>query len=277
MINGVRQVAIAACLFLLAGHASAANGVYDIAIDGNVAKADIALGNVSATLTIRFENVVGLTAENLGLSAQLADPLAPGFASRLGSGVSLPAAFPLVVKIAPPASGGLSFSGVVAVELYTHNLQYTIGSPLRLYSAPDGGTFSDVTTFVGSGSISTGGSKADFSEFIIAADMRPLSSVIQSKYSKLASLLDQHAAGMGSSLHNELVSLFNASASAYAGGQLVAAITYLEAFADKVVSASGNGLPDVWRSSHDLTNVAGSLRSAAATLRYSLTLASNAS
>jgi hypothetical protein len=277
MIHGARRIAIAACLLWLAVPAHAANGVYDIEIDGNEARVDVALGSASATLTIRFENVVGLSAENLGISAQLVDPLAPGFVNRLGSGVSLPAAFPLVVKIAPPANGGLSFSGVVAVELYTHNLQYTIGSPLRLYSSPDGGTFSDVTTFVGSGSIRTGGSKADFSEFIIAVDMRPLSSVIQSKYSKLAALLNQHASSMSSSLQNELVSLYNASASAYAGGQIVAAITYLEAFDEKVVSASGNGLPDVWRSSRDLTNVAGGLRSAAATLRYSLTLASNAS
>jgi len=277
MVNGARQVAIAACLFLLVGSASAADGIYEITIDGNVAKADIALGNVSATLTIRFENVVGLTADNLGLSAQIADPLAPGFVSRLGAGVSLPTAFPLVVKIAPPASGGLSFSGVVAVELYTHNLQYTIGSPLRLYSAPDGGSFTDVTTFVGSGSVRSGGSKPDFSEFIIAADLRTLSAAIQSKYSKLSSLLTQHAAVMSSGLQSELVGLYNASASAYAGGQLVAAITYLEAFNDRVVAASGSGLPDVWRSSRDLTNVAGSLRSAAATLRYSLTLASNAS
>lgn len=276
MIHAVRPVAIAACLLWLAVPAHAANGVYDVDVDGNVARVDVALGSASATVTIRFENVVGLSAENLGISVQLVDPLAPGFASRLGSGVSLPAAFPLVVKISPPADGGLSFSGVVAVELYTHNLQYTIGSPLRLYSAPDGGTFSDVTTFVGSGSISTGGSKADFSEFIIAADVRPLSGVIQSKYAKLASLLNQHAASMGSSLQNELVGLYNASASAYAGGQIVAAITYLEAFNEKVVSASGSGLPDVWRSSGDLTNVAGGLRSAAATLRYSLTLASNA-
>jgi hypothetical protein len=276
MKNAARRIAIAACLLLLAVPASAANGIYAVEIEGNVARVDVALGSASATLTIQFENVVGLSAGNLGLSAQLVDPLSPGFVARLGSGVTLPAAFPLVVKIAPPATGGLSFSGVVSVELYTHNLQYTIGSPLRLYSAPDGGNFSDITTFVGSGSIRSGGSKADFSEFIIAADVRSLATVIQSKYSKLASLLNQHASSMSGSLQSELVSLYNASASAYAGGQLVSAITHLEAFAERVAGASGNELPDVWRSSRDLTNVAGSLRSAAATLRYSLTLASNA-
>jgi hypothetical protein len=273
----IRRAAITACLSLLSLPAQAANGIYDIEIDGNTAQVAIALGSASATLKVEFENVVGLSAESLGVSVQAVDPLAPGFLSRLGSGVSLPAAFPLVVKIAPPSNGGLSFSGVVSVELYTHDLQYTIGSPFRLYSSPDGGSFTDVTTFVGSGSIRSGGSKADFSEFIIAADVRPLASAISAKYSKLAALLNQHAASMSSSLQSELVGLYNASQSAYASGQYVAAITYLEAFDEKVVAASGNGVPDIWRSSRDLVNIAGRLRSAAATLRYSLTLASNAS
>lgn len=275
-MNGSGRFALFACAGLLAGPAFSDDGIYSVEIDGNVATADISLGATSATLTVRFENVVGLSADNLGLSAKLVDPLSPAFASRLGSGVSLPGAFPLVVKIAPPASGGLSFGGVVSVELYTHDLQYTIGSPLRLFSSPDGGSFTDVTTFVGSGSIRSGGSKGDFSEFIIAADIRPVASVIQSKYSKLAALLNQHAATMGGSVYAELSSLYNASQNAYAGGNLVAAIEYLEAFSERVESASGNGIPDVWRSSRDLVNVAGNLRSAAATLRYSLTLASNA-
>jgi hypothetical protein len=101
--------------------------------------------------------------------------------------------------------------------------------------------------------------------------------VIQSKYSTLASLLNQHAGAMNSTLQAELTGLYNASANAWVSGNLVAAITYLEAFDEKVAAAGGSQLPNVWRSSRDLVNVAGSLRSAAATLRYSLTLASNAS
>ena len=81
---------------------------------------------------------------------------------------------------------------------------------------------------------------------------------------------------MSSQLFSELSGLYTASQNAYAGGNLVAAIEYLEAFGERVLAASGNGLPNVWRSSRDLTNVAGSLRSATSTLRYSLTLASNA-
>jgi len=277
MVSGARRHAVIVCAMLLAGPATGANGIYDVQIDGNVARAAIALGATSATLTIRFENVVGLGAANLGLSAQLVDPLAPGIVSRLGSGVSLPGAFPLMVRISPPASGGLSFSGVVAVELYTHDLSYTIGSPLRLYAAPNGGTFTDITTSVTGGSVRPGGSKPDFSEFIIAVDVRPLSTAIQSKYARLSTLLNQHAPSMSAGLYDELQGLYSASASAYSGGSLVAAIQYLEAFADKVKSAGGSDLPDVWRSAGDLVNVAGSLRSAAETLRYSLTLASNTS
>ena len=275
MNAGMRFAAVATVL-LWTSTSQAANGVYSVTIDGNTATADISLGSVGATLTLRFENVIGLNAENLGLSAKLVDPLAPGFASRLSSGVSLPSAFPVVVKISPPATGGLAFSGVVSVELYTHDLQYTAGSPLRIFSSPNGGSFTDITTMVTSGSIRTGGSKPDFSEFIIAADVRPVATVIQSKYSKLAALLNQHAASMTNALYGELSGLLNASQNAYAGGNLVAAIEYLEAFSDKVEAGSGSGIPDVWRSSRDVTNVAGSLRSAAATLRYSLTLASNA-
>jgi hypothetical protein len=267
------RVSVCACL-IVAAPAVAADGIYDVSIDGKLATAEISLGAVSATLTVEFENVVGLNADNLGLSAKLVDPLT-GLSGRLPSGVSLPGAFPLVVKISPPDAGSLAFSGVVSIELYTHDLQYTVNSPLRLFSAPDGGSFTDFTTTVSSGSIRTGSSKADFSEFIIAADVRPLATVIQSKYSKIASLLSQHAGVMGNSLHGELSGLYSASQSAYAGGNLVAAIEYLEAFSDRVVAASGDPLPDVWRSSRDVTNVAGSLRSAAATLRYSLTLATN--
>lgn len=270
------RFAFLACALLLAAPALAAPGISNIEIDGNTVTADVSVGGVGATLTIRFENAVGLSAQNLGLSAKVVDPLSPTFASRLGSGASLPGAFPLVVKISPPESGGLSFSGVAGVELYTHNLQYTIGSPLRLYSAPDGGTFTDVTTFVGAGSVRSGGSKGSFSEFIIAADVRPLASVISDKFSKLSTLLNQHAASMGGTVASDLASLYNAAANAYAGGNLVAAIQFMEAFDDRVRAASGSQIPDVWRSSGDLTNVAGLLRSAAATLRYSLTLATNA-
>lgn len=266
---------LACLLLLLSSPLVVADGILQPAIDGDTVSADIELAGVTATLTIRFENVVGLNAANLGLSAVTVDPLALDLASRLGTGVSLPAAFPLLVRIEPPESGGLSFSGVVAIELYTHDLQYTVGSPLRLYSAPLGGAFTDITTLLGSGSVRSGGTKPDFSEFLIVADLQPLGTVIESKYAQLSALLNSYE--MSAGLRAELDSLYRASLSAYRSDSFVAAIEYVEAFTDKVKAHSGSELPDVWRSARDLANVAGGLRAAAATLRFSLTLASNAS
>jgi hypothetical protein len=269
--------AICACAFLFTGTAAFAQGIVNPVVEGDSLRAEIDVGGFSASLVVRFENVVGLDASNLGLSARILDPLAADLASKLGAGVSLAGAFPLAVRIEPPASGGLSFSGVVSIELYTHDLQYTVGSPLRLYSAPVGGAFTDITTSLASGSVRSGGSKPDFSEFIIVADVRPLATVIGSKYAQLSALLARHAPSMSSELAAELQNLKNASEQFWRAGGTVTAITYIEAFAEKVKAHSGSDIPDVWRSSRDVTNVAGALRSTAATLRFSLTLASNAS
>lgn len=261
---------------MLAAVPAVADVVGDPVIEGNSLRADVAAGGVSATLTIRFQNVVGLNLANLGLSVTAVDPSAAGLVTRLGTVASVPAAFPLMVTIEPPASGGLSFSGLVSIELYTHDLQYTAGTPLRLYSAPLGGAFTDVTNSLGSGSYRSGGTKGDFSEFLIVTDLRPLTAVIDGKYSRLSQLLQRHAGQMSPAIYNELQGLLNASASAYQQGAMIAtAIDYIESFDDRVKAYSGNGIPDVWRSARDLTNVAGELRASAGTLRFSLTVASN--
>jgi hypothetical protein len=275
MSKFARALAILAGALVSAGNSSAQVAL-EPTIENNTATAEIDIGGVSATLTLRFENVVGLSAANLGLSAFTVDPLSPALVSRLAGAASVPGAFPLVVRIEPPASGGLSFSGIVSVELYTHELQYTVSSPLRLYSAPLGGTFTDITTSLTSGSVRSGGTKPDFSEFMIVADVRPLATTIDAKYNQLNALLAQHKAAMSPTLHAELANLYAASRTAWQTGAVVAAIGYMEAFASKVKANSGTALPDVWRSTRDLVNVAGGLRAAAATLRFSLTLASNA-
>jgi hypothetical protein len=46
----------------------------------------------------------------------------------------------------------------------------------------------------------------------------------------------------------------------------------IQLFADTVKQNSGAGIPDVWRSSRDVVNVAGDLRSSASTLKFSLIL-----
>jgi hypothetical protein len=261
---------------LLAAPCAMADGITDVQVDGDTLRADISLAGTSATLTVRFENAVGLNAANLGLSVLSANPLDLGLLARLGPSASLPAAFPLLVVIEPPTAGGLAFSGVVSIELYTHALHYTSGTPFRMFSAPAGGDFRDITTSAGSGSYRSGGTTGNFSEFLIVADLRTSSTVIDAKYAALSQRLAAHAPLINSGAYAQLQQLYAASHDAWQDGALAAAIDYMEAFGAKVRQHSGDDIPDVWRSARDLANVAGELRALAATLRFSLTLASNA-
>ncbi len=238
---------------------------------------EIDIGGFSADLTIEFEQVVGLSANNLGISVDLINPLDLGLLKRLPSAASLLSDFPVKVTIEPPASGGLSFSGVVTVEIYTHDLQYVAGSPFRMYSAPLGGTFVDVTSSNASGSYRSGGTKGTFSEFILVADVRSLDAQVLDKFDRLDGLLGTHSAAMPAAVYDDLAALAAAAQSAYDGGNLTAAIGLIEDFDAEVQAGSGTDIPDVWRSARDLTNVAGELRAAAATLRFSLIEANNAS
>lgn len=254
-----------------------AGGILDPVVEGNSLKATIDAGGlVTAELTVRFDNVVGLSAESLGLSAAVISPLDANLSSRLGGSSIAPAKdFPVLLRIEPPASGGLSFSGTVMIELYTHNLQYEANTPLRLFSAPAGGAFVDVTGSLGSGSYRTGARKGTFSEFLIVSDTRSLDTVVNEKFARINTLLDEHGSQIGGALSGDLAGLLAAAQTAYSAQAPVPAIQYIESFAAMVTEHGGNGIPNVWQSSRDLTNVAGELHAAADTLRFSLTLASN--
>jgi len=272
----VRRALLAAGVLLLALSALPARaGVVSVAVDGDTAVAELAVAGVAAELTLTFEDAVGLTAESLGLSVQEVLPLDTGVTSRLPALTSLPAGFPLLVRIEPPAGGPLSFRGVVTVELYTHALSYTPGCPLRLFSAPLGGAFRDVTEDMGAGSYRVRGGKGDFSEFLILAEARPVDSVIAAKLGRLDDLLTAHGGAIEPSVLVDLEDLAASARSSYESGQLVPAIQKVEAFERKVENHGGADVPDVWRSARDLTNVAGELRAAARTLHFSLLWTNN--
>lgn len=254
---------------------AADGGIVDFSIDGNEAQATLDLGaGITADLTLTFEQVVGLTESGLGLSAELVDPSDQAILSRLPdpSNASIPAAFPVRLVIEPPADGSLSFSGVVELELYTHNLSYSANTPFRLVSAPLDGLFRDISAYMGTGSYRVRGSGGDFSEFLIIVDLRPHASVIGDKFDHLDELLAAHADSIESQTHAELDQLLTASEDAWLAGDATAAIDLIEEFADTVSQHSGEDVPDVWRATRDVTNVAGQLRAAAATLRFSLNL-----
>lgn len=265
-------------LLVLSAPSAASAELVDPTVDGNSLSVKIRLPlGVGADLTVSFEQVVGLSLENLGLSARSlssADLLA--LQGRLGSTLlSVPAALPMLLTIEPPASGGLSFSGPVAVELYTHNLYYVPGSPLRLFSAPLGGAFTDITDTSSGGSYRVRGRKGDFSEFLILADLRPLNEVIDVKFAQLEDTLAGHAARIEPAVYTELSGILDEAGAVYGSGDVVGTISAIELFAATVEEHGGSGLPNVWRSARDLANVGGELEAAAATLRFSLLLKSN--
>jgi hypothetical protein len=228
-------------------------------------------GGIGADVKVGFEEVSGLSLTNLGLSAQLVNPLDPALRARLPSSSVLPA-LPLLLRIEPPAAGGLSFNGITTLDIHTHNLLYLPGSPLRLYSAPLGGAFNDVTAAMGSGSYRARGNMGGFSEFLIVFDFRSSSQVIGAKFNRLEQLLDTYEASMPGSVYDDLEDLLDDARSAYNGGNKNLAADKLDDFMDLVELHSGTDIPDVWRSARDLQNVAGYLRAGAQTLRFSLKL-----
>lgn len=270
-------LAAAMVLFVVAPPA-AADGVVGPKVEGNALEAKIVLpGGVGADLTVAFEQVVGLSADNLGLAASLLDTAdLVALQTRLPSElVSVPAGFPVLLTIEPPVEGGLSFSGVVSIELYTHDLVYVPGSPLRLFAAPLGGAFHDITETTAGGSYRVRGHKGDFSEFLIVADLRPVDAVVVEKFSVVDTKLTSYGSSIAPTVYAALVTLLSEAEAAYQSDDLVTSISKVEEFADVVKASAGTGVPDVWRSSRDLTNVGGELRAGASTLRFSLILKAN--
>ena len=231
--------------------------------------ATLAVGQLEVELSLQFEQAIGATAQNLGISVRPVN--ASELLDRLPSGVSLPSGLPLLVAIEPPAEGGLTFTGVATLELHTHDLVYS--PKLLLFQSSGGGPFVDITQGVGIGSHRVRGSSGGFSEFLILADTRPLSAVVNGKLEHLAALLDAHQGAMPDALADQLAGRLLAAQSAWSLGDTRGAIDEVNAFSEAVKAASGTSIPDVWRSSRDLTNVAGELRAAAGTLRFSLSAA----
>lgn len=251
---------------------SASAEILGVVVDGNELRAEISLpGGIGADLTLAFEQVVGLTESNIGLDASLVSPLDTDLLARLTQ-AAVPALFPVLIRIEPPAEGGLSFSGPVRIALHTHNLPYLPGTLLRIYGAPLGGQFEDITEYVGSGSYRCRGTKGSFSEFLILTDLRPLSLTIREKLERLDNILEDNEAIIDPAVHSQLTALAGQIRSAYEGGNKNLAITKTNQLLTLVTNNSGAAIPDVWRSSRDLVNAAGLLRAAGETLRFSLSL-----
>jgi hypothetical protein len=163
---------------------------------------------------------------------------------------------------------------VAKVSFHTHNLQLDPQLPLALFKAPHtdpSSPFDDITVTEGRGSYRAGGDGGDFSEFLIVVDNRSINSVIIGKFNALQARLIEHSSSMPAAVANALQALLNQARMLFDLGQPVAAMGLLNSFISYVEAHNGKDIPDVWRA-HDpsAVNVAGLLRSAANTLRFSL-------
>jgi hypothetical protein len=241
------------------------------AISGSSAKITVTLpGTLGAEATLSFENVSGLSLTNLGISAHVINPLDSALLARLPGGSTPAGGLPVLLRIEPPSTGSLAFTGLVELSVHTHSLAYTTGTPLRIFSAPLGGAFHDITTHVGEGSYRARSTTGGFSEFLIVSEARTVDQVIAAKFDRLEDLLEEYEGSMSTSLYDDLSALLAAAETEYGEDDLSHAIQEVNDFLDAVEDNSGTAIPNLWRSARDVENVAGYLRARAMTLRFSL-------
>lgn len=265
----MRKAWLLAALACWSGLAFAQAVPFTVGVTDNVATIRIGSGPVPiADVILTFDNAVGLTPAALGINANLVDINAAALLNRLPNPMLVKPSsnLPLMVTIEPPSTGGLVQRRVTHVEVHTHSLAYTEGSTWRLFKAPLDGTFRDITGEVAPGSVRTRGTTPGWSQFIIVADLRPTSDVIIEKYAYLRSKMTLLTAAEKAPLDV----LLDASEDALAGGDFATASAKLEAYRARVSSRAGTAIPDVWRATRDVDNVAGELLAGADTLAFSI-------
>lgn len=263
----VRWFALA-LLAIAAPIASAQSLPVKVAVEGNVATVQVgALGARLADVTLTFDSATGLTPANLGVGARLMLPTDPALLARLpGDLVSLNGAFPLLLTIEPPA-GGLAFERMVKVEIHTHALPYTYGTSFRLFKASLGEGFRDITTEVAQGSVRARGTTGGFSQFLILADVRRTSDVVDAKLDRLRALIGTLPAAEAAPLEAYRA----AAAQAVADGRYDDALVQLDRLAARVDARAGGGIPQVWRAGlGNGQNTAGELLAGVGTAKFSI-------
>lgn len=266
-------------IFLLVGlvcfacHMYAAS-VVDVTVGNKDINATVKVDNVyEAQIHVEFENVIGLTKDSISITAVQIDPKSLATVGRLGnpSLFSIPGLFPVMITITPTPQSTLSFTGVVDIEVSTTNL--TFDSKLRLFKSPNGGNFDDITNFAGIGSYRVRGTSGDFSDFLIALDLRPATQAIDYKFTKLQYALSTYASKMDPVTAQNLQSKLDAARASYQGGSKTQAVTDLQSFIDDIRTADGSKIPNTYRANDlNTVNVSGDLQRHAATLIFSLRL-----
>lgn len=241
-------------------------------------------GPLDGLLTVSFEDASNVSQANLGISMRPVSIFDFQLLNRLPLTTTLFNTLPVLVRIEPPAPGALSFTGVATVQFELPNLPLITpllnALPLRLYAAPLGGPFQDISgpnrSVASSGagyqtqSYRVIGSKGGFSEFIVLVDLTPLRSAVNQKMSRLSATLSEYSSQLPPALAAQLAGQLAAVQSDIQASAWEAAKSDLDTFEATVEQHSGTDIPDVWRAARDLDNVAGYLRAGANTLHFSI-------
>lgn len=260
---------LALALALAAPSLSSAQSLpLDVSISGESASVRIGTSAAPvADLELGFDDASGLTAASLGLGAQLVPVTSPALLARLPeSGVALSPDLPLLITVEPPTLGGLAFQRRVHVEVHTHALAYTAGSRFRLFKAPLGGAFRDITQAVEPGSVRTRGTTGGFSQFLVVLDMRPTDLVVAQKIAWLRDQIALLPALEAAPLDAQL----DAVELALGDEHYADAIGSIDAMRARVSARAGATIPDQWRATRDVANIAGELLSGLDTLAFSI-------
>lgn len=293
----------ARCIFAIATSVAVAGTARaDISVtinDANTATANIVLPSAadpqySATVTIRFDAATNLSADSLGLTAQIVDPA--NF-SGLPVGVHLDPNFPVLVSVEPETAifrngleanqtgdGNLSFTNTYELELHSdeHLACSSSSSNFRLFKAPHGeDTFADITDHIYEGSVRARGRGGAFSRFVITHDTRNFSlGIITLPLALVGKILDVvgaiNAAGItDGTLVTELVNFLVGPSGVVADLLLLninGAIADVNTLVADVLSHAGTDIPNFWSAASPTTDGAGQIISAADTLNFTLSL-----
>lgn len=284
---------LAALLLLLLLPVGVASAQVVVTVNGNLAHADISLVNGLQTytgeVTIIFDTPINLTAQSLNLTAMLVSPADPALTSRLPSGTAIDPAFPVLITVEPipvtdrifasrfqaddGSESSLSFVNAYDMEIHTHALVFTPNTPYRVFKAPVGGNFVDMTADVLNGSVRGRGRSGGFSQFLLVKDTRA-ETVLGLPVIALGKLVDLQLRLVGAILGNvlrlELTGLLNNVQLALVSLNYAAALVQVDLFILRVDQEAGTNIPNVWRAQRDLVNDAGDLDGLARSLRYSI-------
>ncbi len=241
----------------------------------NTVRADYALPapdgrTLSGSFFLEFDATTGLSPAALNIQARVVDPADPALLARLPAGLplSIPAAFPVMVSVSPLPGSGFAFRNAARVEMYTKALPYSADSAYRVYKAPAGGAFADLTSELLPGSIRIRVRTASFSDFLVVEDARSPAEAAASLYARLgAAVLDPAVpAATGALLRGDLDDSFEE----FEEGDYADAREELAAFELTVEVEAGASLPNTWRAQRDLDNRAGELAALASALDFHL-------